>query len=88
MSKFDLGQIQVSGSSGIDALFAQTPALITPTKGRRRIASLQDLNGFVRIAADTLIHKSQQDLWALKKEGDGHFYIERLFDDNGEPVKG
>ena len=49
---------------------------------------LQDLKGFVRVSADTLIHKSQKDLWALKKEGDGHFYIERLFDDSGEPIKG
>ena len=88
MSKFDLDQIQVSGSSGIDALFSQNPTLVTPTRGRRRVASLQDLKGFVRVSADTLIHKSQKDLWALKKEGDGHFYIERLFDDSGEPIKG
>ena len=42
----------------------------------------------MRISAETLIHKSTTDLWALKKEADGKFYIERLFDDNGEPLKG
>jgi len=85
MSKFDLGQMQMSGSTGLDALFEQAPELIRPTP-RRKVASLRDLSGFVRVSADTLVHKSQNDLWALKKEGE-QFYIERLFDD-GQPVKG
>ena len=83
---FDLGTFQVSGSTGIDAVFEQNPAMIRPPR-RVRVASLQDLSGFTRVAADTLIHKSQQELWSLQKEGD-KFYIQRLFDDNGTPVKG
>lgn len=85
MSKFDLGQMQMQGSMGLDALFEERPELVTPTK-RRKVASLRDLAGFVRVSADTLVHKSQQDLWALKKEGE-QFYIERLFDES-QPVKG
>jgi hypothetical protein len=84
---FDLGAIQVTGSAGIDAVFEQNPSMIRPHKGRRRVASLQDLAGFTRVSADTLVHKSQQELWSLAKEGD-KFFIQRLFDDNGTPVKG
>jgi len=87
MSKFDLGQLQMTGSCGIDAVFDNNPSIIRPHKGRRRIASLQDLRGFVRVSADTLVHKSQQELWSLRNEG-GAFFIERLFDDNGTPVRG
>lgn len=55
---------------------------------RRKVASLSDLDNFLRVSSDTLVHKIQQDLWALKKEADGNYYIERLFEDSGEPIKG
>ena len=86
MKDFDLGTIQVTGSCGIDAVFESNPEMIRPPR-RMRLASLKDLSGFTRVSADTLIHKSQQELWSLQKEGD-KFYIQRLFDDNGTPVKG
>ncbi len=89
MGDYDLGQIQTSGASGLDALFEREPQLVTANKPKKmRVASLTQLVGFQRISADTLIHKSDRDLWSLKKEGDGKFYIERLFDDNGSPLKG
>ncbi len=81
------GGVQTQGSPGIDALFAQNPQLVQP-QGRQLVASCADLRSFTRVSAETLVHKSNQDLWALKKEADGKFYIERLFDDNGEPLKG
>lgn len=34
-----------------------------------------------------LVHKSNKDLWAVKKDG-GNFVIERLFNDEGKPLKG
>jgi hypothetical protein len=46
-----------------------------------------DLIGFSRVAEDTLIHLSQQDFWKLGQDNDGYF-IERLVDDSGGPVKG
>lgn len=90
MADFDLGQIQTVGSSGIDALFEREKALVTPQKtasGRRMVASLRDLTGFVRTSGETLVNKSNRDLWTIKKEGE-QFYIERLFDDTGSPLKG
>lgn len=87
MKDFDLRDIQSSAQTGLDALFEQHPTLVTPSTGRRKLASLQDLNGFVRVGSDTLIHKSQQDLWSLRKEGE-EFFIERLFQDDGKPLKG
>lgn len=89
MRDYDLGQIQSSAASGIDALFEREPELVrAPAPKRMRVASLKQLVSFQRVSAETLIHKSDRDLWSLKREGDGKFYIERLFDDNGSPLKG
>ena len=85
---FNLGDIEVSGEVGMDALFEREKHILKPFKsGRQKVASLGDLSGFIRLSSEMLIHKSDRDLWALKKEGDGYF-IERLFDDSGEPIKG
>jgi len=84
---YDVGQIQVTGSTGLDALFTREPQLVNPAHSRR-VAAVTDLQSFVRISAETLVHKSDRDLWALKKDANGGFFIERLFDDNGEPLKG
>ena len=35
----------------------------------------------------TLVHKATQDLWSMKVSEDGSFDVERLFDDNGNPLK-
>ncbi len=90
-AEFELGGsngIQTQGAPGIDALFQQQPQLVQARTGRRLIAACSDLKNFVRVSSDTLVHKSNNDLWTLKKEADGKFYIERLFDDNGEPLRG
>lgn len=52
-----------------------------------RVAGLGDISGFLRVANDTLIHKSTRDLWSFRQEGE-EYVIERLFDANGEPLKG
>lgn len=54
---------------------------------RQKVASLQQLDGFQRLSAETLVHKSTNDLWTIRKEGED-FFIERLFQDNGSPQKG
>lgn len=86
MSNFDFTDFQMGGTTaGMDSLFTREQA---PAKTARvRVASVQQLQGFHRISSSTLIHKSDRDLWALRKEGDA-FFIERLFDDAGEPIKG
>lgn len=92
---YDLSAIENTGS-GLDAFFAGEPQIVTPTgqaktaaakPPRQKVASLAQLSGFERVSSDTLVHKSTQDLWALRKEGEGYF-IERLFQDNGQPLKG
>ena len=88
MADFDLKDIQTSGSSGIDALFQREPEIIEPRLARIRVASVQQLKPFTRLSAETLVHRSERDLWAIRKEADGNLYIERLFDDNGKPLKG
>lgn len=96
MSDFKLGDIQSGGATGMDAFFESEPQVITPfgqkaasapaKAPRVKVGSLAQLDGFTRISAETLVHKSTQDLWTIKREG-GDFYIERLFQD-GAPVKG
>ena len=56
-------------------------------KARLRAASLGDLTEFLKVAEGTLIHKSTKDLWSFKKDADGMLQVERLFDDNGKPLK-
>lgn len=94
---FDLGTVQPSGATGMDAFFKHTPEVVSPVNPNppkvaaeppgTKIASLSQLNGFIRVADDTLVNKSTKDLWSLRKEGEG-FVIERLFQENGEPLKG
>ena len=88
-ANFDLGAIQTTEACGLDALFQREASIITPQKtGRTKVASLSTLNGFVRLSSEMLVHKSDRDLWSLKKEADGSYFIERLFDDDGNPLKG
>ncbi len=53
-----------------------------------RVASLGDLTQFLKRANGKLVHKSTNDLWSYSKDADGNFLVERLFDDDGEPLKG
>jgi hypothetical protein len=88
MSDFDLGQIEVSGATGLDALFEREAHILKPLAvNRTKVASIQDIQNFERRSSETLVHRSTQDLWMLKKDG-GNYFIERLFDDKGEPLKG
>lgn len=64
-----------------------TPKVAAKAPMRTKVASLQQLDAFHRLSAETLVHKSTNDLWTLRKEGED-FYIERLFQDNGLPLKG
>jgi hypothetical protein len=61
----------------------------------KKVASLEDfivLSGpsLITASADTegeLVHKSTKDLWSVKVSADGLYEIERLFDENGDPIK-
>jgi len=77
-------------SSSIDDFYSPPKIKHNPGIGSRyKVASLNSLNGFVRIASDKLVRVSQQDFWRLAKDDEtGEFFIERLADDNDGPVKG
>lgn len=56
---------------------------------RLRVASIGDISfAFSTVAGhqDELVHKATKDLWAFHKDGDS-YVIERLFSENGEPLK-
>lgn len=92
---FKLDNFESDGAAGMDAFFQENPQVVSPVgqaktaaaKPRVKVGSLSDLGGFRRVSADTLINKSTNDLWALKKDGES-YYIERLFSDDGQPLKG
>lgn len=84
MSDFKIGSIEIE-SSGLDAFLEGNPEIVTPVRAVK-VASLSQLEPFARVSSDTLVHKSTQDLWTLRREGED-LYIDRLFQ-HGEPVKG
>lgn len=65
------------------AVSGRIPAHITQI----RVAGLGDLSSFLKVAEGTLVHKSTNDLWSFNKGADG-LVVERLFNSNGEPLKG
>jgi len=42
--------------------------------------SCMDLTDFMKISDETLIHKSNKDLWRIMKDKEGNVFIQRLFD--------
>ncbi len=96
MSDFKLGGIESGPATGMDAFFAAEPEIVTPTgkskvasaPKRVKVTSLQQLKGFQRVAADTLVNRVTQDLWSIAKDGNGEFFVQRLFNDDGQPLKG
>ena len=54
---------------------------------RFRVATLGDISQFLKVAEGRLIHKSTKDLWSFQKDADGSILVERLFDEQGEPLK-
>jgi hypothetical protein len=52
-----------------------------------KIASLDDLFSFERVASNTLIHKSSKELWSIDIDEEGQTYIAKLFDGKGSPLK-
>lgn len=77
--------IDFSDEHGINDLFA-------PVRKAKQvqIKNAKDLKekGFIRIAnSNYVIQKSTRDLWTLRKDADGKFIVEQLFEDEEEPLK-
>lgn len=71
--------VSVASENGIDPFLDDS---------KMKIASLDDLFSFERIAKDKLIHKCTRDLWAIDSDKEGNVQITRLFDNSGDPIKG
>lgn len=80
--------LEESDEFGYDIFSEQNVREMSKQSNQYRVASVEALKGFARIAeTNTLVRLSEQDLWALKETEDGEMVIERLFDDKGEPLK-
>lgn len=60
---------------------------IDPRIRKIKASGLGDLSSFLKVSSSALIHKSTKDLWSFSAGDDG-LVVERLFDDNGKPLKG
>ena len=85
---FKLGAIEGQESVGLDSYLGgvSVTASSEASKGRRKIAFLGDLDGFLRVSADQLIHKADGDLWSIQRTSSGEMFVERLFTE-GDPLK-
>ncbi len=53
-----------------------------------KLSSIGDLSDFYRTSKETLVHKSEKDLWKIKENKKGEVIIHRLFEPNSnEPIK-
>jgi len=65
------------------------PASKQASNVRMRVADMMSISDFFTASttsSDELVHKATKDLWALKQDGDS-FVIERLFNEDGNPLK-
>lgn len=63
----------------LDQLFTSKKASIKKTA---KITKVADLNNFIKVGENLLVHKSEKDLWALETDDNGNFFISRLFGGN------
>ena len=82
--RFDDGKIR---SIYAEHLTPVSNKVATKKVGSFKVASLGDLTNFLKVAEGKLVHKSTKDLWSFQKDADGNITVERLYDDNGEPLK-
>lgn len=80
MSNFLNGFVWAAEDS-FDGLFKQRKA------NAQKVSSLADLTDFIRISSDTLISKSEKDLWKVEEGEDGGLLIYRLFDNKEALLK-
>lgn len=86
--RWEDGKVRAIHAEHLRAAKGQVRTTTSKLANRIRVASLGDLSDFLRVAgtADTLVHKATKDLWHVKKDAEGYL-LERLFNDNGGPLK-
>ena len=75
MSFFD--DFVFSGNDNLELLFKTKTA---SRKKTSKIVKLSDLDNFLKVGNDLLIHKSDRDLWAMETDDNGDITISRLFE--------
>lgn len=87
------GRVFVAWDDGVfRPIFAEHLRLAGPNNKRSSnvrmvVASLGDISSMFALAREgELVHRSTKDLWAVKKDGD-NYVIDRLFNDEGKPLK-
>lgn len=84
----DLKNAEETDYCGLDAFLAPPDDKKVALSNNKRIASLGDLSDFLRLSKDTLVHKSEKDLWRISEDKKGQVIIERLFNpETKEPLK-
>lgn len=71
-SEYDIIDLNTKSASSIDNFLDSNKFL--------KVSSM-DLTDFMKISEDTLIHKSNKDLWEMFSDKEGNIYIKRMFDD-------
>jgi hypothetical protein len=66
-----VSDLNTQGSASIDNFLGDNSV--------RKLAS-SELDDFLKLSEDTLIHKSKKDLWQMMKDDKGNVYIKRLFE--------
>jgi hypothetical protein len=74
-------------SSSIDEAFKDHSRTASRSSNKIRVASVNDLHGFAKVAGNNLVRISENDFWKLGTDDEGYF-IERLVDDTDGPIKG
>ena len=83
----DMGSLkdaEIADVCGMDQFIAPPE----PLPNQIKIGAIGDLQDFLRIGNDTLVHKAEKDLWRINEDKKGQVVIERLFDpDTKEPIR-
>lgn len=84
----DLYDLLLSGMGSLKNASEEFSSMDDYISGNRiKVASMDDLLGFIRIGTDTLVHKAEKDLWRIT-EANGSVVIERLFDPStNQPIR-
>jgi hypothetical protein len=85
-ARWEDGKIRAIHAEHLRQATGRVRTTTAATANKIRVASLGDLSEFLRFGSDTLVHKATKDLWKVKKDGTD-FVIERLFAENGAPLK-
>lgn len=85
-ARWDDGKVRAIHAEHLRLASGKVRTTTAATANKIRVASLGDLSEFLRFGSDTLVHKATKDLWKVHKDG-SEFVIERLFAENGAPLK-